>query len=80
MQAPLNGIACVKLDWTLAAIRKDRAFNAALIAHPNIVLELAPPIRRGKRVIRYLAHRLDDPQAFNRALDGLLPGNDRFYR
>lgn len=38
--------------------------GAALIAHPNIVIALDPPAKAGRRTIRYLAHRLDDPAAF----------------
>lgn len=66
--------------WTLDAIRREGVFNAALITHPNIVIELDPPLLSGQRIIRYLAHKLDDPQAFNAALDDLLTGDDRFYR
>ncbi|WP_235523547.1 hypothetical protein [Sphingobium sp. Leaf26] len=64
-------------QWTLEAIRRDAMFNAALIAHPDIVLALDPPIFLRRRT---LAHRRDDPQAFNAALDALLPAHDRFYR
>lgn len=67
-------------QWTLDAIRQEGVFNAALIAHPNIVIELDPPLLHGRRAIRYLAHKLDDPQAFNAALDALLTGHDRFHR
>jgi hypothetical protein len=62
--------------WTLDGLRREGLFNAALIAYPNIVLELDPPARFRQRTIRYVAHRLDDPQAFNAALDALLPGHD----
>jgi hypothetical protein len=73
---PITQVRARCEDWTLAAIRKEGAFNAATIAHPNIVLELDPPVRQGRRTIRYLAHRLDDPQAFNAALDALLGRHD----
>lgn len=73
---PITQVMARREDWTLAAIREEGVFNAALIAHPNIVLELDPPVRKGRRTIRYLAHRLDDPQAFNVALDALLRRDD----
>jgi hypothetical protein len=65
--------------WTLDSLRREGLFNAALIAYPNIVLELDPPARLGRRTVRYVAHRLDDPQAFNAALDALLPAHDRLH-
>ncbi len=70
---PLSQIRERVEQWTLDGIRRDGLFNAALIAHPNIVLSLDPPICTRRRTIRYLAHRLDDPQAFNAALDALMP-------
>jgi hypothetical protein len=51
-------------DWTLAGFKAAGLFNGALIAHPNIVIALDPPAKAGRRTIRYLAHRLDDPAAF----------------
>ncbi|MFX4085871.1 hypothetical protein ACKU27_12305 [Sphingobium yanoikuyae] len=54
-------------DWTLADLKAAGLFNGALIAHPNIVIALDPPAQAGRRTIRYLAHRLDDPVAFNAA-------------
>ena len=72
---PITQVRARREHWTLASIRQG-AFNAALIAHPNIVLELDPPVRKGRRTIRYLAHRLDDPQGFNVALDALLRRDD----
>jgi hypothetical protein len=51
-------------DWTLADLKAAGLFNGALVAHPNIVIALDPPAKAGRRTIRYLAHRLDDPAAF----------------
>jgi hypothetical protein len=72
VEVPIGQVKARREDWTVAGIRKAGAFNAALIAPPNVVLELDPPCRMGRRLIRFLAHRLDDPQAFNAALDDLL--------
>lgn len=80
VRAPLVGIRGRVADWTLDDLRRAGLFNAALIAHPNIVLALDPPIRRGRHCWHYLAHRLDDPEAFNSALDGLLADHDRIHR
>lgn len=66
-------VAAIRDDgWTLAAIKAAGCFNAALVAHPNIVIELRAPMMWRRRPIRYLAHRLDDPQTFRAAFDAWL--------
>lgn len=75
---PLDQISRCE-QWTLDGLRREGLFNAGLIAHPNIVLRLRFPVRVGRRQVHYLAHRLDDPKAFNAALDALTSGNDRLH-
>jgi len=65
-------------DWTLADLKAAGLFNGALIAHPNMVIALDPPAKSGRRTIRYLAHRLDDPAAFIAAFGLLHPHPDLF--
>lgn len=57
-------IAGLRNDWTLAELKAAGLFNGALVAHPNIVVALDPPVQAGRRTIRFLAHRLDDPATF----------------
>ena len=64
LSIPWPQVAGVCDDWTLADLKAAGLFNGALIAHPNIVIALDPPAQAGRRTIRYLAHRLDDPTAF----------------
>lgn len=53
------------------ALVKDRAtFNAALMAWPNVMVELADPLP-GRGPISRLAHKLDDPAPFVAALAAL---------
>lgn len=42
--------------------------NLALVAHPNIAVELSPPLHRRGRDISSVAHRLDDPEGFAAAV------------
>lgn len=45
--------------------------NLGLIAYPNVLVELAEPVRRRRRAIRAVAHRFDDPAAFIAALESV---------
>lgn len=68
---PLSQIAGVRTRWDLALVRDRETLNCALIAWPNVVLDLAEPVMRGRRRISRLAHRLDDHEAFIAALERL---------
>lgn len=68
---PLNAVAGLQQDWTLADVKARGVVNGALIAHPNTVLRLDPPIVYRGRKREFLAHRFDDPKAFALALDAL---------
>jgi hypothetical protein len=46
--------------------------NLAMLSYPNVIVDLAEPIARGRRSIRHIAHRLDDPVGFVAALDARL--------
>ena len=72
LSIPWSQVAGLRDDWTLADLKAAGLFNGALIAHPNIVVALAPPAKAGRRTIRYLAHRLDDPAAFIAAFSARL--------
>ena len=61
---PWPQVVGVRAEWTLAELRAAGLFNGGLIAHPNIVVELDPPVQTRRRSIRFLAHRLDEPSDF----------------
>lgn len=68
VSVPLDAIAGVGA----AGSERDRsALNLALIAHPNVIVELREPLS-GRRAPRRIAHRLDDPHAFIAALGDAL--------
>lgn len=69
---PLGAIAGVDA----AGNERDRsALNLALVAHPNVMLELRAPLPGHRRRIRSIAHRLDDPLGFIAAVRERLPGD-----
>ncbi|GAA4222358.1 hypothetical protein GCM10022253_30670 [Sphingomonas endophytica] len=55
-------------EWTHAETRAREVLNLALIAFPNVWIDLAEPLAIGRRRIVAVAHRLDDPAAFAAAL------------
>lgn len=68
---PISQIAGVRAKWTLALVRDRETLNCALIAWPNVVLDLTEPVMMGRRRISRLAHRLDGHEAFIAALERL---------
>ena len=56
-----------------AALKQRDVLNLALIAYPNVVVDLTAPITVGRRRISTIAHRLDDPAGFAAALNRLGP-------
>lgn len=61
-------IAAVRQTWASGAERAKSVANLALIAYPNIMIDLTEPVMRkrlGRNIaISSIAHRLDDLQAF----------------
>lgn len=71
LTVPVSQVAGVRARWDLALIRDRETLNCALIAWPNVVLDLTEPVMMGRRRISRLAHRLDDQEAFIAALERL---------
>jgi len=71
LTVPVSQIAGVRAKWTLALVRDRETLNCALIAWPNVVLDLTEPVMMGHRRISRLVHRLDDQEAFIAALERL---------
>ena len=68
LRVPLDGIATVRGQFAGEALKARSVLNLAMLSYPNVLIELREPIRRGRRSIDRIAHRLDDPGAFVRAL------------
>ncbi|MEG3086590.1 hypothetical protein [Sphingomonas sp. PB4P5] len=73
---PVEQIAGLRGSWDAAAIKDRRLLNLALVAWPNVVIDLKTPIalRRGRQV-HAVAHKLDDPAAFHAAIAALSRGD-----
>lgn len=69
---PIGAIAAVRRDVRPEDVRSRDVADFALIEHPNIVVDFAAPLQRGKRTVRAATHKLDDPDGFVRALNALL--------
>jgi hypothetical protein len=61
--------------WSGAEVKERTTLNLALIAWPNVVVDLRAPLP-GRRGIARIAHRLDDPAGFAAALERLGAGHD----
>jgi hypothetical protein len=73
--SPTN-IAGLRGRWDAAALKEPGVFNVALIAYPNVVVDLRAPVSVGRRTVRSVAHRLDDPAAFAAAIEALGPDHE----
>jgi hypothetical protein len=69
-RVPLADIAGRRESWTGEELNTRRVANLALIAWPNIWIDLARP--QGRREITAIAHKLDDPEKFRAAVDRLV--------
>ena len=63
-------IAGLRGSWSAASVKQRDVLNLALVAYPNVVVDLVAPLP-GRRGIRAVAHRVDDLPAFARAIEAL---------
>lgn len=69
---PVTSVAGLRGEWSSEWLKDRSVLNLALIAYPNVVVMLEPPIRTRKgRAIVAVAHRLDNPAGFADAIDAL---------
>lgn len=72
----MSQIAGLRGQWDAAAVKRRDTLNLALIAWPNIVIDLKAPVVCGRRQIVAIAHALDEPLAFHAAIAALGPRDD----
>jgi hypothetical protein len=70
---PLAQVAGVRQSFPSAALKEPGVVNLALIAYPNVLLDVEPPLELRSSKARSIADRLEEPAAFARALERLLP-------
>jgi len=67
LDVSLADVAGLRREWNQALVKHRSTLNLALVAYPNVVVELRQA-RPGRRGIKRVAHRLDDPGAFEAGL------------
>lgn len=77
LSVPVDAIAGVRRDVRPDDLRSREVAEFALIEHPNVVLDIAPPLEWGRHRLRAATHKLDDPDAFVRAVHALLGARPR---
>jgi hypothetical protein len=70
---PLHAIAGLRPSIERIAMKQRSVLNLALLAYPNLVVDLVAPLP-GRRGITTIVHRLDDPAAFAAAWKALGAG------
>ena len=68
LRVPLEQVEAVRGHFSSEALKSRAVPNFAMLSYPNLLVDLREPIRRGRRSIGHLAHRLDDPAGFIAAL------------
>ena len=68
LQVPLEQVAAVHDHFPSETLKSRAVLNLAMLSYPNLLVDLREPIRRGRRSIGHIAHRLDDPAGFIAAL------------
>jgi len=64
-----DDILRLRSDFAAREVKTKDVLNLALIAYPNVLIELRQPVRVGRRrAVRAIAHRLDNAPAFAAAL------------
>ncbi len=63
--------------WTQSDVKAPATLNLAMVAFPNIFIDLRRPVKAGWRNVTAVAHRLDDPAGFAAALHRLGGDDDR---
>lgn len=69
----LCDIAGVRTSWESRAEKAKAVSNLALIAYPNVMIDLKQPVAAGRRTITTVAHRMDDLPGFLTALNHGMP-------
>ena len=80
VSVPTESILGLRSSCDAATLKQRHVLNLALIAYPNVVVDLAAPVPVGRRKISTIAHRLDDPTGFAQALNRRGGGHDRIRR
>lgn len=75
IEVPLQQIAGARADWSSEDLKARGVTDLALIAYPNVLIDLSAPLQTRRGAIHAIAHKLDNAAAFTTALKGLLPAH-----
>jgi len=70
IEVPRASVAAIRGAFTRAELKQAGVLNLALLAFPNVLVELTAPVPHGRRAkpVWAIAHRLGDPDGFRSAL------------
>lgn len=68
VEVPLAAVVGVRSDWSSEALKAGGVVNLALLAHPNVLVDIGTALEHRGRPINAIGHRLDDPAGFACAL------------
>ena len=72
LDVPFDNVSELRAEPTQHQLRQPGIFKMSLLAYPNILLELRTPQLAShagrKRMVRAVAHRVDDPTGFIRVV------------
>lgn len=65
---PRGHVKGLRAAWDGATFKRPGAVKLSLLAYPNVVVEIDPPIAGWRAPVSLVGHRLDDPVGFAQAL------------
>lgn len=68
VDVPRAQVAGLKESWDGESSKHRGVVKLSLIAYPNVVIDIDPPLPTRRGGVTAVAHRLDDPAAFRTAL------------
>lgn len=68
VDVPREHVAGLRESWDAAALKRPDVRKLSLLAWPNVTIDIDPPLPGRRGPVSAVAHRLDDPVAFTRAL------------
>lgn len=69
VDVPRASVVGLRSQWNASTFRQRDAVKLSLLAYPNVVVELDPPVPGRRAPVRLVGHRLDDAPAFVAALN-----------
>jgi hypothetical protein len=75
VHVPVEQLDTLRRNFAEHDLKQPDVLNLALLAYPNVLLDIHPPLIGKRRPIGTVAHRIDDHAGFAAAVDALLAGS-----